>query len=380
MLYINGELLNTRNKSPEYKYRDFVTAYHKTIGDLKKKFGDVLRIQTKQKMFVDKKTGFPRYPATRGLNLQASVATDHGIDEWIYSPTTLRVEDGVVKLTDPNLLINKGEMFIDMRQNPDLAFFCIHTNKVGLNEHAPQKFHVVDLEGKNSEEAEQLRIEGTLANLIFTGIPESNLRTLAKSFGISNVDTKALDTVRIELHKKVLSDEAAKKKGGQGFRGIKEFIDSADVRFYDQVSAMVRDAEEKGILLYASDERKWEIHYKDGGLPYPLKEMSGTEFNNHTESLVKFLVEEPTSRHKLENALGVALDRPPSTEVEEPVPEQQSSVKELTIDDIRSETNYAKLKSLAKKYIPEFPVVKGVGVDQIKQALMTKLAVTENAG
>ena len=134
MLYIDGELLNTRNRNPEYTHSKLVKQYYETVSELREKFGDVLRIQTRQKMRIDSKTGFPRHPAAKGLLLQASVSTDDGISEWIYSPTTLKVVEGVPKMTEPNILVDKGEMFIDMKKNPDLAFYCVASRKVGRNE------------------------------------------------------------------------------------------------------------------------------------------------------------------------------------------------------------------------------------------------------
>jgi len=375
MLYINGELLNTRNRQETYGRSDLVKTYHETIASLRGQFGDVLRVQTSQKMRVDAKTGFPRYPGTRGLILQKAVATDSGMDEFVYSPTLLKVDDGVVKLKEPSLLVLRGETYIDIAKNPDLAFYCIHTGVVAKNGNLPGKFHIVDIEGMQRDEAEKIRIEGRFANLIFSAIPEGNLRTLAKSWGISDVDSKPLDSVRVELHTKVLADEKSKLSGGRGdFRGIREFIESSEVRFYDQVAALVSDAEDKKVLLYNEVDRRWEIDYKDNTTPYILKEMAGSEFGNPTESLIKFLVAEADKLNKLENAIGKSIEKKKDNQP----PITGASMEEFpAVEAIMSETNYARLKSLAKKFVPEFEIKKGVGNDEIKEALLAKMAVVK---
>ena len=376
MLYVNGELLNTRNRAEGYKYNEFVTEYYELALKLRKQFGDVLHIQTRQKMRVDSKTRYPRYPAAKGLLKQASVATDSGVYEWIYSPHTLKVDDGVVVLDEPNIIIDKGEFFINIVENPDLAFFCFYTKKVALNEHLPGKFHIVDLEGKNQDEADKLRLEGKLANLIFSSIPEENLKTLAKSWGIPGVETKPLETVRVELHAKVLFNDESNKKGGAGkFRGVQDFIDSSEVGFYDQVAALVRDAEEKGRLLFEPADRRWVIDYEDGHTPYILKELSGSEVQTPVEALISFLISENEKLRKLEESIGKVAKRkesPKSPEITQPI-----ATATLTMEEVQVETNYARLKSMAKKYIPEFIIEKGVGNDEIKQALMAKIASEE---
>ena len=371
MLYINGELLNTRNVDPQYKFRSEVDQYHETISDLRKKYGDIVRIQTRQKLQVDPITKYPKHPAAKGLLLQASIATDDGVQEWIYSPTTLTVENGQVKLKEPNLLIHKGEAFIDLKRTPDLAFYCVHTKKVGLNHNSNAKFHIVDLEGISMEQATQRRREGKMMNLIYSAIPENNLRTLAKSWGISGVDGKNIEIVRTELEDKILKDEKSKSKGGKGFRGIDDFINSSEVNFYDQVAAMVRDAEEKGVLLYKEDTRKWVIDYQDSKTPYIVKELASGEFQSPTESLITFLVAENEKLVMVERALGKQVSKPKAKEAS-PAPEEFP----LTIEDIQQENGYAKLRSWAIKYVPEFKVVKGVNVDNLKEALMAKYAMS----
>ena len=214
------------------------------------------------------------------------------------------------------------------------------------------------------EAAELRRKEGKMVNLIYSATPEGNLRTLAKSWGVSNVNDRNLDIVRSELEAKVLANEAAKEKGGN-FRGIDEFINSSEVNFYDQVAALVRDADEKRVLRYAAAERRWVIDYKDGHTPYILKEMSTGEFQNPTEALVTFLVAENEKLIQLERAMGIA-------------PKRKEETGELTIEEVQQATNYMQLRKMAKEHIPEFEVEKGVtSTDDIKQALMAYVAISQ---
>jgi hypothetical protein len=224
----------------------------------------------------------------------------------------------------------------------------------------------------NIEEAEERRIESKMGHLIYTTIPEDNLRTLAKSWGVGSVDGKHIDIVRRELEARILSGEKTKKGGNASSRGIDEFINSSEVGFYDQVAALVRDAEEKGSLLFNVEERRWEIDYQDGNTPFILKELAGQEFQNPTEAIVSYLVGENEKLIKLEKAMGAkGLKQEAATKVEGGIG--------ISMDDIRNEKSYAKLKSWANKYVPEFEVVKGVKNDDIKEALLTALFIAEGA-
>jgi len=319
-------------------------------------------------MEVDKKTGFPRHPAAKGLLLQASVSTENGVDEWVYSPTTLKIEDGIPKMTEPNILVDKGEMFIDMKKNPDLAFYCLQSRKVGRNEKVKAKFHIVDTEGMTVEAAEIRRKEGKMVNLIYSAIPEGNLRTLAKSWGVLNVNDRVLDLVRTDLEAKILANEASKKKGNPNMRGIDEFIGSSEVNFYDQVAALVRDADDKGTLNYEADNRRWVIDYKDSNTPYILKELAAGEFQNPTETLIKFLISENEKLVKLELAMGAK-------------PKEKEAVKELTMEKIMGISNYLQLKKMVTENVPDFVIEKGVTkTEDLKQALMSAIATAQAEG
>jgi hypothetical protein len=381
MIYVNDELLITRNKRPDYQYAALVQKYHETIKDLREKFGDQLRVQTRQKMRVDSQTGFPRYPGTRGMLMEASVATDSGIDNFKYSSTLLKKDDhGNLVLAQPNLLVQRGETYIDIKQNPDLAFYCIHTGVVAPNKEVPGKFHVVDIEADDKFEAAKMRREAKMTNLIFSGIPEANLRMLAKSFGVSNVDSLPLDSVRIELHRTVLRNEKSKVASGPGVhRGIDEFIDSTEVRLFDQVSALVHDAVDKTVLLYNDVDRRWEIDYKDGTSAYILKELSGTEAGNPTEAISTYLVSNQDALRKLEVAMGSSGITPPESldDIDE---EKEIAASLPSVDEIQNETKMAQLRVWVKEILPDRPYDKKDKAADLKEALLQYMFASKAEG
>jgi len=123
MLYINQELLNTRNKDENYKHADLVKDYHKVLKDARDYYGKYIIIETRQRPHPDEKTGFPIYPGTKGLLRRTTIVEEDSVSEWIYSDVTLKKKDDELVLPSPNLLIQKGSYTIDLTRNPDLAYY-----------------------------------------------------------------------------------------------------------------------------------------------------------------------------------------------------------------------------------------------------------------
>ena len=381
MLYLDGELVNTRlnkdGKAANPKFEKQAQEYKEVLTHINDYFGDTLVVETRTKPHPDPITGYPVYPGTRGILLQTTIATDDGMEEWVYSPNILKKEDDVLKMEKPNLLIQKGSYSIDVKRNPDLAFYLFKCNKVGKNEFENKKYHFVDLQASTDHKAEQNRTLGKVMNMIYTSIPEDRLRTMAKSWGVPGVNIKDISNVREELYQIVLAGEEAKEaQPGVDRRGYKEFINSSDVKMYDQIAALCSDAEERGKLVFDIDRRSWTLEYGDGSSPSILKELAGDEFGRPMDALVDFLLAEREELRRVENLMGTdpmqlpskELDVKTETETAEGVPDN------LSVDLIENTKKRPDLMRLVKEHCSEYKIQNTDTNETLRSALFRKVA------
>jgi hypothetical protein len=352
MLYINAELVNTKNTSKDYVHADIVKDFHKTVKDAIEQYGEYLVVQTKRRPYLDPQTKYPILPATRGLLLRTTKVDEGGnTQEMIWSEHFLEKNQitGQLSVKEPDMLITRGEKVINIKRSPDLVYYILKCGRVGRTEAEGKKFHIKDDTAKSKASVAKRQAEVKVAYLIFTALQEPNIRTLSKSWGLSDVDVKDIDVLREELYGKVTMEEEAKKGGPAGHRGFKEFVEASQINFVDKVRALCNDAETAGYLVYDNDERKWVINYNDGGVPYVIKEMSGEEAGAPMDSLVKYLLDEQDKRRLIEKVMARSLDRP---EDYNPSPTAEGAP-ELTIEMVQEEANITILKKWLRQRTDE---------------------------
>jgi len=371
MLYVNDELISTRNKNPDYAFADIVKDYHKTIKEAKEYYGDFLNIETSVRPRKDPKTRALRFPGPRGLLLVSTVnrdleSGDVTTEQLRYSPNILKKGDnGNLIHESPNLLIHRGVYSFTIQENQDLAYFILKCGKVGRTPAEGKKFHLYDVKKIHGENAVRRRLEGQVLNLIYSSLPEGKLRTLAKSFGIGDVNLKGIESVREDLFDKLNEAEAIKKSRPETeARGFKAFIESAEVKFHDQIAALCSDAREAGSLSYNEDERRWEIDYKDGGKPYILKELSGNEYGDPLGTLVSYLISEQNQLRKLEGVMGLAA--------KEEIPKEKE-IPKITPDMIMTEHKVPVLKKWLRELDPSADIKQNAKGQHLKEMLLARI-------
>jgi len=384
MLYLNGDLVNTRTKADgtpaDPKFDKQVREYHKTIKEIHDYYGDTLIVETRHRPAQDKITGWMVFPGTRGILLQTTVISDDGnVEEWLYSTNILRKENDRLLMETPNLLVHKGTFPVDVRRNPDLVYYLVKSNKVGKTIYDNKKFHFKDTKAVNQHNAEKNRLEAKVMNMIYNSIPEPNLRTLAKSWGLDGVSLKDIEEVREELYKRLKEGETGKKRVPGSGRGYKEFIESSEVRFYDQAAALCKDAEERNKLVFDMEARAWLLDYADGSSPSILKTLSGDEFGRPMDALVDFLVSDREQLRKVERIMGSEVIRPDIKDAAPPVindppsPPKEPSI--LTIELIEN-AKWGELKKLIKEHCPEHKGSSKDTAEIIRTELIRKVAQT----
>ena len=379
MLYVNGELVNTGDLSDTNKHKDIVADYHKVIKDTRDYYGDNILVQTKIRPRSDAKTGAARFPGPRGLLLVSNMKRDIGggnisQEELRYSPVILSKDDkGNLKHEDPNMLIHKGEKSISVKREPDLVYYVRRCGKVGTTPAEGRKFSIYDAKAINKDGAAKRRAEGRVIHLIYDAIPEQEVRILAKSWGISGVDSMGIETVRETLFNKVEEGEMTKKRQpGSKARGFIEFAESSTVKEVDRLTALCKDAEEKKSLVFNSDDRTWVIDYKDKGKPYILKELSGGEFGDPLGALVGHLMSDAAALNKVENVTGTKLTPPaPAREVEIP----RMDAPRYTPQQIFEEKRVPTLKKMLREIKPDVVLPTTLKGDDVRAMLLQAIGV-----
>jgi len=377
MLYINGNLISTSNRLATYEYSAIVEDYHKTIKEKLDYYGEYIVIETKVRPRTDDKTGYMRFPGSRGLLLVSNVNMPNGdgtysTTELRYSPTILQLDDkGNLKHEDPNKVILRGSLSIDIKRNPDLVYYAMKSGYVGLTPAEGKKFHVYDIKVTDDNNARKRRAEGRVISIIYDVLSEDNLRIMAKSWGISGVDTMNTESVREALYDKVQAGETQKKRSpGSGARGLAEFAASSEVKEVDKLTALCKDAEDTGKMSYNIEDRRWIIDYKDGGQPYILKELSGNEFGNPLASLVNYLSIDANALRKVKNVMGAPVITP---EVDEPVVVPRMDAPLYTVEQVMAVGNVPRLKKMLKEVAPDIALKPTARGDEVRQLLLQRL-------
>jgi len=377
MIYVNGELIGTRNLKDSYEHSEIVADYFKVIKEAKEYYGKYLIVQTNHRPRRDE-SGSMRWPGPRGLLLKSTNNREIRPGEFVteelrYSPVILHenpLYPGQLWQEDPNLLIHKGTLSVDMERNPDLAYYVLRCGYVGRSPAEGKKFHLHDDKFINDDNAKRRRIQGKVLNLIYTEIPEDKLRLLAKSWGIPEVNIKNIETVREDLFARVENGEQQKKSSpGSTARGFEDFIASAEVRLYDQITALCRDAEDAGKLVFNEKDRVWQLDYQDGGSPVILKELSGGEFGDPLGSLVNFLLGESEEVRKIEKIMGIA--KKPE------IPKAPGPAPKITLDEVMSEQRVQSLKKMIRDNFPHIDTPNTMKKQEARDILLREVGKLE---
>ena len=386
MLYVNETLVNTSNTNPDYEHADLIKDYKKVLKEAREYYGSSFVIETKQRPRKDRKTGALRHPGPRGLELKSNVIIrkddgDVSTIELMYSPVILQKnKEGMIVRDGPNLLIKKAAHTVEIDRNPDLAYYIFKSGKVGRTPAEGKKFHVYDPKHINQEAAARRRLEGQVLNLIYSSLPEEKIRTLAKSFGIIEVGIKPLDTVREELYDRLQRNETQKRTVPESkARGYAEFIDSAEVKYHDQIAALCRDAEESHKLVFDNKERRWLVDYQDGATPYVLKDLAGDEVGDPMGALVSFLLAEPNKLRKVENVMGIGkIQEDEDTSLPGETPR-------VTLEMVLTEHRVPTLKKWLKDIDPDAyakltPKSKGQYIKELLQVAIAREMASQSVG
>jgi hypothetical protein len=261
MIYINNQFVDF--SKPDGVFKDIVAEYHKTVNDLRKKFGKFIIIRSRKEAKVNK-TGLLEQLPPKTIPLKIVLGGANGSEEWLYTETFPIIKDGIA-VTDTNqLIVQHGELRIDLNKKPDLAYFLTKKHSAL----SKGKFYVLDVEAKNRTLAEQRARDAKLNNAIYGENSQLNtdldfLRLISKRWGIGGADKQDKFALQNQLYDIVSRSDKDKGKG----RGVDEFV--SDIKSSGktdqlEIAAKVRDAIDRKVVIFDELNHKWQIDYKDG--------------------------------------------------------------------------------------------------------------------
>jgi len=357
MLYRNGKLVDLSAKSGDDK--DIADEYRKKVKNYKEQYGTTICIKYKKHMNGPKinATGRPEPPPMEGFPLIANYSGDNGLEEWVYTESPLKIENGEYKNLQRHRVISGGEFYIPLEgpdAAPDFAFFVLEKHNF-IN----SQVVVYDVRSKAKKEVDNYRVEAKLKSVIFgEGSPlvEHNLilRNVSKRWGIVETEVKSVEELQIELYDKVMENE---RRRGQihnpqaraGIRGIEAFLEDVKYNEDTKLGAKVMSAVERGIVKYDYDHNVWHIPGEEGGTGNVLCSVPLNEKNIKNEVLITSMLSDKQKMNDIENALGedVQLSKPCELEEIEKTNDYMWMKKMASLMGVGKDAHGLKMKELS---------------------------------
>jgi len=237
------------------------------IAELKGKFKFPIRIVYLPSMIThDGKNKKPNKPAGINIPLFANLKTGQGMERWRYAENMSVNPAGKVKYT-PHTLPFKGDMPIseyDIELAYYIYFICPYC---GNNE-------LVSIR-KNRTKVEALIYDDDI------GLSEKQLKTIAKSFFIPNIEDLTKNQVRI-----MIDGHLHKIKGGYGI-----FLERSRGIELLQDRAKVQEAIDQKIIGFKAKDRIWTWLLPEGKTEDICRVTGGADY---IEALYDFMLGDPS--------------------------------------------------------------------------------------
>jgi hypothetical protein len=328
MLYVNGKFLNLDSASGENSH--LVTEYQALIKKLRNRFGRYVTLRNKREPKVNA-TGLLEQPPNSTIPLRISVSGKNGKEEWLYAEVAPETKDGVLAPDTTQKIVRYGELTIDLENEPDFAYFFIGKHSMfekGI-------FYILDEEAMEDQKADERTREAQLTQAIYGEnsplvVDKTLLVLVAKRWGIANAEKMAKSTIQNRLFENVW--EAENKKAD---RGVSEFL--ADIKSSNdgdklKIAGIVRDAIDKGILIFDVADKYWKINYQDGTYRDVLN-ISISDLHRKDEALILYMQSDNHLYTLLRSAMGK---------------EGEDLVGSIDIDKVRTTEDFSILRTYAR--------------------------------
>lgn len=252
MLYCNDELVKINDPEYEYLKNEFAKI---------RKMKNPIRIKTTQKTEINK-TGYVEAVPAHAWPLKATVINKDGQTEtWIYTDNTPSLQDG--RLTfKRSFVITHGLLTLDPIKETDKAYYILKLSGL-LNSGL---FEIEDFDKKNTEEIQKIGSNAAVEYFIcnkYSPIYNDHkcIRSLASSWGVTNVDTMHIDTVRKNLLDKV---NAGQRNYATTKRGVEEFVKEVNGDDpFSEYRTLIQLAIDRKVIEWSDKDKGWYLTDQD---------------------------------------------------------------------------------------------------------------------
>jgi len=314
MLLINSKPLEKIALQQEtHPMHSFALEYEKGMRELRAQFGNQITFH---------RPGFPR--KTKGLDsknrpvdnlalptppmiikFSARVQGDAGMEVWEYSPGQARpLPNGLWEPTGKRSQFVYEILSLSLDKEADFAFWLYYKSPyLSRKKEGKGRLYLYDPAKEARKKGDKKRAELDLNTAIYGTLGAGNedqLKLVAQSFGIPNVDKKDPDQIRLELENTILTNEQ-KKKSNAHARGVNEFLSEVKITDATRLRSLITVAIDNKWITWAEDG-----YYKVGDTDLckvPLRDLERKQ-----DYLCNFLLN-PGSKKKLADLLETIITR-----------------------------------------------------------------------
>ncbi len=317
MIYLNGEELDTSNRKADYKFSHIVADYLVYTEQLKERFGHSVTYLTKQRPERDEKTGNMRSVALKSWpKLQSGIRIsvkekgkliEKGPYTMVWNDSQVEILNNIPILGEKNFLVKEGLLTVDLRTDPDKAYFLQFHNVCRSGE-----FYIDDPAKNAREEVAGYKEEQKVRDFMFSSYSpiaknDAILFKVARRWGLPNVEDRTPDEVKLELFDIVMSQEEAKKRN-PNVRGVSEFLQDTQLGAGVKAGELVSLAEDKGVLTYSVPRGEYQIMMPGRTVTEPYFQIPPDKLHRKRDYLIETLTMDDSLMVKLERSLGIEED------------------------------------------------------------------------
>jgi hypothetical protein len=348
MIYINGKLLDLRNKNESYKFADVVKDYHETIESLRKRFKDNILFKSIYEPQLDPQTGNrrPHKPFTVSYKQDVRFKDDPLIQKWIFSDEGIEVKNNVaLPRGDAALVLSRGSVTLSLNEKPELIYFLLHSSKVkrGI-------LYVYDENDKQEQVAKDRAAGVKLTAAIYDEqSPLANkefLVFIARKWGVPNVESMKQSTIQNILYDKILEAEK-QKQSNMTDAGLHTFLTDVYQADVSMLNEDIQLAIDKGLLRFERNTNEWQCFIERDQPPWVIMRVDSFDITRSRDKLAEHLNRIPKDAEKL-NLIVSGNAVVTQGKIKEGKPIDQA-ILDLDVDDLE-DTKYPILQKAHKHY------------------------------
>ena len=287
MLICNDKILNHKAvKGDGTGHYEIDVDYKKLQAELRSAHGEILRF-IRPGVFKKNSSGLMEPVPFMTVNLKSNRVTDKGESEyWLYADSVPKKKDGAYVLSRTAKFMG-SDMVLSTKEDMDLIYFLVRLSEQYKRGDFiiddPKKMARATADAKRTAAAINTALYGALSPLA----DDATMKEVAASWGLSNVDKKSGDEVRIEFEALLPKMDKAKKKNHRA-KGSKEFLASlGNIDDEMRKRGLIRRGEDKGYIKYVGKIFKYVTGDTEEELLFIPNERTGGRFEYFCDVMLR---------------------------------------------------------------------------------------------